>query len=68
MKHKKYEPIPNHFNQKGHAIDDLKIVGIEKIRKNNIFLRKIRETFWIKKIDTLMPKGLNQNEGLGEKV
>ena len=68
IRNNKNEPIPNHFNGPHHELKDLKIVGIEKIRKNDIFLRKIKETFWIKKLQTLIPVGLNQNEGLGEKM
>ena len=59
------DPIPRHFNGKEHSIQDLKIVGIEKIKKQDIHLRKIRESFWIKKMNTLKPNGLNLNLGDG---
>ena len=59
----KEEPIPVHFNHGVHRIDHLKIIGIEKLRKRDIHYRKLRETFWIGKLGTLQPKGLNQNMG-----
>ena len=62
----KDEPIPNHFNNNNHDVSDLGIVGIEKIKQNDILLRKAKETFWIRKFETVQPKGLNQNEGLGD--
>ena len=50
--------ILRHFNGKDHSIQDLKIVGIEKNKKTDIHLRKIRETFWIKKMNSLKPNRL----------
>ena len=66
IKNRHNQPIPNHFNSENHGVGDLRILGIEKVKQNNIFLRKSRETFWIKKLDTLTPAGLNMNEGLGD--
>jgi len=43
----------------GH-IEDLKVMGIEKIDHNNSRKqRKLRERYWIFKLRTLMPEGLN---------
>ena len=61
-------PIAEHFNSDKHNIKDIEIVGLEKIKKNDIHLRKIRESFWIKKMGTLHPKGLNQNSGVGDGI
>ena len=60
------DPVPRHFASNNHRIDDLKIVGIEKIKSNDIHYRKIRESFWIKKMGTLKPNGINQNLGIGD--
>ena len=62
----KDEPIVNHFNGKGHKVDDLKILGIEMLNQNNIHQRKIRESLWIEKLNTISPQGLNQNKGVGD--
>lgn len=62
----KEDPISNHFNVKGHTINDVKIVGIEKMKTRDIHFRKVRESFWIQKMKTLTPKGLNQNMGIGD--
>ena len=65
IRKKKIEPVPTHFNGAKHSIDDMQILGIETIRRKDIHYRKIRESFWIKKLDTIQPKGLNQNNGVG---
>ena len=54
-------PIPDHFNSKDHSIDHLEIACVEKIRDHDMHLRKVRETFWIQKLNTLHPHGLNRN-------
>ena len=60
------DPVASHFNSKGHDKDCLKIIGVEKIKGKDIHFRKIRESFWIKKMGTLIPNGLNQNLGIGD--
>ena len=62
----KEEPVANHFNLNGHNIKDLQILVIEMIRGKDIHYRKIRESFWIGKLCTLHPAGLNQNKGIGD--
>ena len=66
IRNQKNDPIPQHFSSDGHSVADLEWLGIEKLRRNDIHLRKIRESFWIKKLETLEPKGLNQNGGIGD--
>ena len=66
IRRNKDEPIANHFNEQGHKVDDLKILGIEVLHQNNIHQRKIRESFWIEKLNTISPQGLNQNKGVGD--
>ncbi len=36
-----------HFNLQDHSLDDLKVMGIEKIWNNDTDRRKLRERFWI---------------------
>ena len=61
VRHNKDEPVPNHFNTEGHTIDNFKMIGIEKIKQDNTDMRRIRESFWIKKLKTTIPEGLNRN-------
>ena len=63
---KKDNPVANHFNQFNHSNDSLQVVVLECIRKCDIHLRKIRESFWIQKLHTLYPDGLNHNMGIGD--
>ena len=58
--------IAEHFNMEDHRLEDFTIIGIEQIKNKDIHLRKIRESFWIKRLQTLKPKGLNMNLGIGD--
>ena len=49
-----------------HKLKDFTIIGIEQIKNKDIHLRKITESFWIKRLQTLRPKGLNMNLGTGD--
>ena len=44
----------------------MEIVGLEKNKVNDIHLRKIRESFWIKKLKTQHPDGLNQKSKIAD--
>ena len=50
IRRKNTEPIAQHFMQETHKIGDLRIVGIEKIKQMAINMCKIRESFWIAKL------------------
>jgi Reverse transcriptase (RNA-dependent DNA polymerase)/GIY-YIG catalytic domain len=51
--------IAVHFNNENHCFDDFSFLPIEIISDN--MERLLRETFWIHKLETLYPKGLNTN-------
>ena len=54
--HRKYlqTPVGHHFNQKGHCIQDLQAVAIEKVLPVNDHLRrKRRESMWINRYDSI---------------
>ena len=60
-------PASNHFDDKDHKFErDAKFILIEKLKTQNAdkeILRKrlkVRENFWILKLETLHPKGLNR--------
>ena len=42
----------------GHVLDDFEVVGIEKTYGDEIS-RITKESFWIKKLKTWQPEGLN---------
>jgi hypothetical protein len=52
------DPVAKHFLQKNHTKENLKVIGIEKVLGTEIY-RKVKESFWMKKLNTLEPKGLN---------
>ena len=46
-----------HFNSDSHSLDDFRFVPIDIV--NNEMDRLCKETYWIHKLDTLHPKGMN---------
>ena len=54
IKNKKlHTPVGHHFNQKGHKIDDLQALAIEKVQPVDDLLRKRRESLWISRLDSI---------------
>ena len=51
--------VSKHFNSDGHSVMDLECIPIEKIRSNNIEIRKKREKYWRYQLKTHFPDGLN---------
>ena len=49
------KPVARHFNLLGHSLQDLTIMVIEKIHKEDAVLRKIKESHWIQTIRSLTP-------------
>ena len=51
---KENKPVGVHFNMKGHSIEDLRAVAIEKVLPlNDDLLRKRRESMWINRYDSV---------------
>lgn len=62
-------PVAVHFNDKGHDIATLRFCGIERVDlprrggDHDLLLRR-REAYWIFTLETLMPRGLNDEFNL----
>ena len=54
--------VTRHFNQPGHSLSNVKVQVIEKVFKNTKEARLTRERFWIRKLNTIWPLGLNSQE------
>jgi hypothetical protein len=52
------DPVAEHFTSVGHSVNDFSVTPIEVCTGSEI-ARKIKETFWIQKLRTLTPMGLN---------
>ena len=53
------DDLIRHFRaSNNHSLEDYQVFGVEKISKSDAY-RKSREIFWIQKLSTLKPKGLN---------
>lgn len=58
-------PVARHFNELGHDIKQLECIGIEEVlgssREGNINKELLkREAFWIYKLKSLAPNGMNE--------
>jgi hypothetical protein len=51
-----------HYSLPGHSHWDLKVQVIEKVTPNTPSYRLEREEFWIKRLVTKFPHGLNKND------
>ena len=51
--------VAPHFNESGHSDGDFSVTLIEQITDKDPIKLDSRETFWIKKLKTLHPDGLN---------
>ena len=58
IRNRKQDPISEHFTNNGHSINDYKVIIIEK-NYGSETARLTKESFWIKKLKTLQPDGLN---------
>ena len=55
-------PLTMHFNKHGHSLEDMKCMAIEKVLGESQEQRLRRESFWITKLKTLIPHGLNTDQ------
>ena len=53
------KPVAAHFNSGEHSVEDMTVMIIERLWKDDLVLRKIRESRWISTLDTASPKGMN---------
>ena len=59
---KKKEATGSHFSEGSHSNSDLGVQIIEKVVPNTPQMRLEREDFWIRKLNTKAPIGLNKND------
>ena len=56
------KPVAAHFTQLDHSLEDLQVMGIQKIYREDPTLRKLRESYWISTLGTMAPTGMNIND------
>jgi len=47
------------FNQPDHSLEDLEVMAIEKIHRDDTTCRRHRESYWIFELATLAMSGIN---------
>ena len=55
--------VAAHFNSTGHSINEVRFVGLEKVWKNWVTYRRVREQRWIALLGTHQGEG-----GLNKKI
>ena len=60
--YKKTEVTGLHYSLPGHSHWNFKVQVIEKVYPNTANFRLEREDYWIKKLETKIPPGLNKND------
>jgi hypothetical protein len=53
------DTIVEHFYSKGQSVQEFSVIGIEKKYRDETY-RNAKESFWIKKLKTLSPDGVNR--------
>ncbi|XP_041472561.1 uncharacterized protein LOC121421826 [Lytechinus variegatus] len=56
-------PVGRHFNLPNHSITDMMLQGIESLGTRPDSVRTSREKFWMRRLRTIQPHGLNIQEG-----
>ena len=52
------KPVADHFNGTGHSADDISVMVIERLWRNDTVLRKTKESKWIRTLSTAYPNGM----------
>ena len=55
--------VAAHFNETGHSISNVKFIGLEKVWKNWVTYRRVREQRWMGLLGTYQGLG-----GLNKKI
>ncbi|KAH3750077.1 hypothetical protein DPMN_184593 [Dreissena polymorpha] len=55
-------PVAAHFSESGHSFDNIILNCIEANTQWSDEQRKSRETYWIRRLNTLAPYGINKND------
>ncbi|XP_060598432.1 uncharacterized protein LOC132752158 [Ruditapes philippinarum] len=55
-------PVAEHFHLEGHSFKDVSLCCIEHNTKWSDITRKSRETYWIRRLNTLEPSGINKGD------
>ena len=53
------KPVVAYFIQPDHSLEDLQVMGIEKIYREDATLRKLHESYWLSTLAMLTPTGMN---------
>ena len=51
--------MATHSNQPDHSLEDLEVMAIQKIHRDDTTCRRHRESYWIFELATLVMSGIN---------
>ena len=55
-------PVAEHFHEIGHSFDNIELCCIEANEQWTDEQRKARETYWIRRLNTVQPHGINKSD------
>ena len=62
VNHDTDKQIGRHFNSTNHSLNDIIIVAFDQLPNADTFKMRNKETFWMKILGTIEPKGLNLHD------
>ena len=62
IKLKRDTALSHHFNGNNHSINDMNVTVLENVESCSKSHLMRRQTYWINKLNTQLPSGLNKNQ------
>ena len=65
IKHERDKAVAIHFSAANHTFKDLRFVILERCLTDSCYYRRARENFWMERLNTITPHGINKKSNLG---
>ena len=65
IRHKRDKAVAIHFSAENHSFKDLKFVILERCMTDSCYYRRARESFWMERLNTITPHGINRKSQFG---
>ena len=65
IRHKRDKAVAIHFSAANHSFKDHKFVILERCMAYSCYYRRARERFWMERLNTITPNGINRKSQFG---
>ena len=65
IKHERDKAVAVHFSAANHTYKDLRFLILERCVTDSCYYRRARENFWMERLNTITPHGINKKSQLG---